>query len=47
MTRRRPTAVLALAVVLVLAGCTVGYQPTADASGPPDDDPPLGYYDGY
>lgn len=42
-------AVLALVVVLALAGCTVGYQPATDVSAPatPSDDTHLGYYDGY
>ena len=47
MTRRPMTAV-ALVVVIALAGCTVGYQPAADAqrSAPPEETH-LGYYDGY
>jgi hypothetical protein len=44
---RRPAAVLALAVVLALAGCTVGYQPSGAAGPSPTDDVSLGYYDGY
>lgn len=46
---RRPTAALALVVVLVLAGCTVGYQPAVDTTEPstPSDDASLGHYDGY
>jgi len=46
---RRQAAVIALAVALAASGCTVGYQPAADAperSAPPADEP-LGYYDGY
>lgn len=46
---RRLLAATALAVVLLAAGCTVGYQPAADA--PPTSEPPAephpGYYDGY
>ena len=44
---RRPMAALTLVTLLVLAGCTVGYQP--DAPGGPDapTNDHLGYYDGY
>ena len=48
MNRRLP-AVLALGVMLLLAGCAVGFQDEAPAPEPAD--PPtndsLGYYDGY
>ena len=46
---RRPAAALALAVVLTLAGCTVGYQPVGapEPGEVPADDAPLGTYDGY
>jgi hypothetical protein len=47
---RRPMAAIALAVLLALAGCSAGYQPSAGAA-PPTAEPPesdhLGYYDGY
>jgi hypothetical protein len=50
--KTRPVGALALVVVLVLAGCTAGYQPSAapaapEPSAPPADEAPLGYYDGY
>ena len=50
--KTRPVAALALAAVLVLAGCTAGYQPAStsaapEPSGSPADGDPLGYYDGY
>ncbi len=47
----RPAAALALVAVLVLAGCTAGFQPAPAAPEPSE--PPaepgahLGYYDGY
>ncbi len=46
---RRPMATVALVAVLVLAGCTVGYQPADDASEPsvPAQDAELGSYNGY
>ncbi|WP_299236951.1 Hvo_1808 family surface protein [Natronomonas sp.] len=45
---RRPTAALAFAAVLVLAGCTVGYGPAdAPERSAPSGGDPLGYYDGY
>jgi hypothetical protein len=46
---RRPAAAVALVAVLLLAGCTVGYQPAADTpepTAPPDTDHP-GQYGGY
>ena len=54
---RRPTAAVALALLLVLAGCSLGFQPgertetqteteTEEPPGPPADGH-LGYYDGY
>jgi hypothetical protein len=51
MMETRPVAAVALVAVLVLAGCTAGYQPSVAAPEPAD--PPadpsdhLGYYDGY
>lgn len=46
---RRPIAAIALVIVLVLAGCTVGYQQTSGVTHGPDEevDERLGYYDGY
>lgn len=47
---RRPVAAIALVAVLVLAGCTVGYQPAPDASSERPEEPvsePLGQYNGY
>ncbi len=44
---RRPVAAVALVAVLVLSGCTVGYQPSVpERSDPPSEDH-LGYYNGY
>ncbi|MFO7926264.1 MAG: Hvo_1808 family surface protein [Halobacteriota archaeon] len=44
---RRPMVAIALLAVVVLAGCTVGYQPgVSDRSEPPTEGE-LGYYDGY
>ena len=43
---RRPMAVVALVVVLALAGCTVGYQPGGHGQTS-SDETSLGYYDGY
>ena len=45
--KRRPTAAIALALMLVLAGCSAGYQSPAPEPAPPPDDEQLGYYDGY
>lgn len=46
---RRPSVTIVLLAVVVLSGCTVGYQPAADASGsePAAESNPLGYHDGY
>ena len=46
---RRPMAAIGLAVVLVFAGCTVGYQPADGSSGPstPAGETELGTYNGY
>ena len=46
MTRRLLAAV-ALVVVLMLAGCAVGYQPDAPGGSEPPTDDHLGYYNGY
>jgi len=44
---RRPMAAVALVTVLLVAGCTAGYQANVpERSDPPADDR-LGYYDGY
>jgi hypothetical protein len=45
--KRRPMAAIALVALLVLAGCSTGYQsPAPEPSEPPGADH-LGYYDGY
>ncbi|MFQ3319301.1 MAG: hypothetical protein ACI8UR_000965 [Natronomonas sp.] len=44
---RRPLAAVTFALLLVLAGCTVGYQSDAPEPSEPPADDHLGYYDGY
>ena len=44
---RRPVAAVALVAVLVLSGCTVGYQPNVPERSEPPSEDRLGYYDGY
>ena len=46
---RRSIGALALVLALVLAGCTVGYQPATEAPdrSPSPEGTHLGYYDGY
>lgn len=45
----RATAAIALGIMLLLAGCSVGYQPAADTSPPSEstNGDHLGYYNGY
>jgi len=45
--RRRPAAAVALAATLALAGCAVGYQPTAPERSEAPTNDHLGYHDGY
>jgi hypothetical protein len=46
---RRPMAAIALALLLALAGCSAGYQPSSaePATAEPPESDNLGYYDGY